>query len=161
GPERAQALYRATLRAVKDVAALVARERIECELRMSGQLILARGPGGRARLVKLAALLRRLDLPGEPLGDEELSRRLRLAARRPGDPARGPAAVRLPVAGTLHPVRLLAGLAGRVAALGGTIFEQARVVTLGRNSPVRLEIGGGGEVLAREVVVATAGYTPD
>ena len=138
----------------------VTRERIDCSLRMSGQLILARGPGGRARLRVLTGLLRRLDLPGDPLDDEMLQRALRLRPQFTGDPRTGPAAVRLPVAGTLHPIRLLAGLAERVLALGGSTFENARVSSIGRGSPVRLEMANG-EVLAREVVVATAGYTPD
>ena len=108
----------------------------------------------------MIALLRRLDLPGDPLDDETLHRTLRLRPQFTGDPATGPAAVRLPLAGTLHPIRLLAGLAERVLALEGSIFENARVSSIGHGSPVRLEMANG-EVLAREVVVATAGYTPD
>jgi gamma-glutamylputrescine oxidase len=160
GPAAAQALYRATLAAVEYVRALVARERIDCSLRMSGQLILARGPGGRTRLRTLTGLLRRLELPGDPLDDETLHQSLRLRPQFTGDPATGPPAVRLPIAGTLHPVQLLAGLAERVRALEGLIFENARVSSIGRGCPVRLEMADG-EVLAREVVVATAGYTAD
>ena len=159
GPARARALYVATLRAVEDVCRLVAREGIDCELEMTGQLVVARSPAGRTRVAALAALIRALELPAEVLDDEALARTIRLALCKRRS-ARGPAAVRLPVAGTLHPTRLLAGLAKCVTVRGGAIFEDARVTGIDDNRPVRLEIAGGGEIIANEVVVATGAYTP-
>jgi glycine/D-amino acid oxidase-like deaminating enzyme len=160
GTARARALYAATLRAVQDVSALVRREGIACELDMTGQIVTARSAADRLRLAIAATVLRELGLPGEPLDDASLARAIRLPGRRAaaGD---GPAGLRLPVAGTLHPVRLLAGLCERVEARGGMVFEHARVLAVGRRQPVRLVLDGGGEVVADEVVVATAGYTPD
>lgn len=161
GPERASALYRATLRAVEYVRTLVGREGIDCDLEMTGQLIVARSRGGRARLDALSELLRKFELPCERLDDGALAERIRLEpARANGHAGRGPAALRLPVAGIVHPVRLLAGLAERVTARGGTVFEGARVSGITPGAPTRLELNGGGEVLADEVVIATAGYTP-
>jgi len=162
GSEQALALYRATLRAVEYVNALVKREGIDCELEMTGQLIVARSPGGRARLSALSELLCKFELPCERLDDEALARRIRLNPARSRERIEnGPAGLRLPVAGILHPVRLLAGLVERVEALGGTIFEGARVSEIGMGHPSRLGLSGGGEVLAEEVVIATAGYTPE
>lgn len=162
GAERATALYSATLRAVKYVPALVKREGIDCELEMTGQLIVARSPGGRSRLTALSSLLSKLELPCERLDDETLAHHIRLAPARASEGAeKGPAALRLPIAGILHPVRLLAGLAERISAMGGTIFEGARVSDIGPGRAARLELRGGGEVLADQVVVATAGYTPE
>jgi gamma-glutamylputrescine oxidase len=158
GPETARALYRATLRAVEDVRRLVVEEQIDCELEMTGQLVVARGRGGRRRVAALASLLRRMELPGETVADAELERTLRLAPEAAHRES-GPAALRLPIAGTLHPVRLLGGLAERVRRRGGTIYENARVTRLGDGRPVCLALEGGGEVLASDVVVATAGYT--
>ena len=74
---------------------------------------------------------------------------------------RGPAAVRLPIAGTLHPTKLLAGLANRVTRRGGTILEQSPVARIERGRPTGLTLVTGGQVLADEVVVATAGYTSE
>jgi len=74
GPARARALYVATLRAVEDVCRLVAREGIDCELEMTGQLVVARSPAGRTRVATLAALIRALDLPAEVLDDDEAER---------------------------------------------------------------------------------------
>jgi gamma-glutamylputrescine oxidase len=160
GPAEARALYVATLRAVEDVSRLVAREHIDCELAMTGQLVIARSQAGCARLAAHVRLRQQLGLAGDALDDEALDRAIRLSRSR-GCVARGPAALRLLVAGTLHPTKLLAGLAHRVIERGGTILEDARVIAIGRGRPVRLEIAGGGEVVTEEVVVATDGYTPD
>jgi gamma-glutamylputrescine oxidase len=158
GPARARSLYVATLRAVQDVCRLVQDEGIECELEMTGHLIVARSAADRVRVAAHAALLRALGLPSAPLHDDALDRVVRLArARTPKDD--GPAALRLPVAGTLHPMRLLGGLAQRVQAQGGMIYEGARVTALRGHRPVRLPLHGGSEILADEVVVASAGYT--
>ena len=157
GFARARALYAATLEAVAAVGALVERERIDCELEMTGQLVVARSRAGAARLRTLAVLLERLRLPGEALDRDALERLVHLASTPAGA---APAAVRLPIAGTLHPLRLLRGLAERVTQQGGQIFEGARVRAIGHGAPVRLQIEGGAVVLADDVVVATAGYTP-
>ena len=160
GLAKARALYLATLRAVEYVADLVAGEGIECELEMSGQIVVARSPAARARLAAQAALFDECGLPHATLDDDGLDRHIHLAPQR-SRPANGPAALRLPVAGTLHPMKLVGGLADRVIARGGRIFEGARVTKIGDGRPVRVEVQGGGEVLATEVVAATAGYTPD
>ena len=162
GPECAQTLYRRTLEAVEYVQALITREKIACELEMTGQVIVARSPGGRSRLAAQAEILKRFNLPHEILGDQDLKRIIRLASL-PGTQIRekGPAALRIPLAGILHPVRLLAGLAARVTELGGAIFEGARVTGLREGNPVRLEVGSSANVIADKVVIATAGYTSD
>lgn len=150
GPEVAKALYRATLRAVDDVEALVAAEKIDCELVRGGQLVVGRGG---SRLAELASTLEALGLPGEVLDAAQLSRRIQLC--------HGTGAVLLPDAATLHPGKLLAALAARVVAMGGRIFEGARVTEVGRGAPVRLTVEGSGPrgVSADQVVLATAGYT--
>ncbi|MBS1153007.1 MAG: dependent oxidoreductase, partial [Myxococcaceae bacterium] len=154
GPAAARALYRATLRAVDDVEALVKSEGLDCELERTGQLVIARSG---TRLTQLAALLEELGLPGQALDEAALARRITLT---PARLKQGPAAVLLPDAGTLHPGKLLAGLAQRIVARGGTILEGAKVTSVGRDRPVRLQLDGGGEVIADDVVIATAGYTP-
>jgi gamma-glutamylputrescine oxidase len=107
GEARAAELYRRTLDAVAEVEALVARERIDCELEMSGQLLVA---GSQRRVEREAALLYRLQLPGSCVDHPWFGR-----------------ALRLPRAGTLHPGKLIASLAQRFLEAGGTIYEGARV----------------------------------
>jgi gamma-glutamylputrescine oxidase len=156
GLETAAELYRATLRAVGALGALVNEEKIDCELLRSGQLVVARNGASRSRLERVGGLLASAQLPGALLDDHALARRLRL------EPAsgEGPAALWLPDAGTLHPGKLVAGLAGAVIARGGRIFEGARVHSVGHEQPVRLALEGA-EVIADQVVIATAGYSGD
>lgn len=161
GPERAQALYRATLRAVDDVRRLVVEQRIDCELAMTGQIIIGRTPAGRARLARQASWMERLELPVQRLGDRQLEQAIRLAAAPADRDGMQLAALKLADAGTLHPGKLLAGLCARVLERGGVIHERARVVAIGGKRPARLEIAGGGELIAGEVIVATAGYTAE
>lgn len=163
GLGKAQALYRATIRAVEYVRDLVEREGIPCELEMTGQLVMGRSKGARARLAAQAALFDACGLPYAALDDGQLDRCIHLATppayHGAGD--RTPAALRLPVAGLLHPMKLLSGLAERVIARGGVIFEGAGVLAVSDGRPVRVDLEGDRVVVADEVVVATAGYTPE
>jgi gamma-glutamylputrescine oxidase len=156
GAAKTKSMYEATLTAVDYVRSLASEEGIDCRLHMGGQLIVACGRSGRRRLAALAAAFTDLGLPHAPLTDAELADTLRLAYRAEG---RGPAALRLPKAGVLDPGRLLCGLARAVQRRGGSLFANARVAGLGRERPCRLTIAGGGEVRARDVVVATNAYS--
>ncbi len=129
GPDLARRMYEATLEAVRAAQALVEAERIECDLHLGGQLIVAHGKAGRSRLATLERTLTALQLPCEPLDDAGRDAAVRLgpALRAPGP---GTAALRLPVAGTLQPLALVAGLAARVRALGGRIHTDTPVVGL-------------------------------
>ena len=155
GPQAAAALYRETLHAVSLARALIERERIACDLQMTGQLLRAGSIGDRRRLARQAALMQALDLPVE-VQAEATSPDL---PRAPGGPGDGPAALRLPHAGVLHPGKLVAGLCARAAARGVQLYQHARVQAIGDGRPLHLSLGGGDEVIADHVVVATAGYT--
>ncbi len=158
GPARARATYEATLQAVRDVMALVDSEAMDCELEAGGQLIVARAPAERTRLARSAEVLAELEAPFEALDDAALGGTLRMTTRRQGT-APGPAALRLPVAGTLHPLKLVRELAARVVARGGAVYEGARVLAIAEETgATRLQLAGG-RVTADRVVLATAGYT--
>jgi gamma-glutamylputrescine oxidase len=102
--------------------------------------------------------MEKLGLPCERLDDLRLRERLRIANAAPGGEAEGPAALRLPVAGVLHPGRLLEGLGAAVRRHGGRIIEGARVVSVSRGAPARVRLADDREVVARHVVVASSGY---
>jgi gamma-glutamylputrescine oxidase len=159
GAAAAREMYRRSLEAVEYVGELAAREAIDAELRMGGQLIVACGRSGRRRLARQAGALEALDLPCERLDDRGLAGRLSLGVQAQGGDAAGPAALRLPVAGTLHPGKLLRGLAEAVRRRGGTVVEGAAVTALSRRGPTRLTLAGGRQLAARHVVVATSGYS--
>jgi gamma-glutamylputrescine oxidase len=156
GAARATAMYQATLRAIEYVRDLTAEHGIDCQLRMSGQLVIARGRSGRRRVEALQAAFRELNLPHQVVSDRGLSDMLRLAHRTPGD---GPAALRLPLAGVLNPGLLITGLARAVVRHGGLLFSGARVDGIGRGRRARLSMAGGGEVRARDAIVATSAYS--
>src|SRR5262249_16828175 len=125
GEARASSLYRATVDAVEEAAALIAREQIDCALEMRGQLLIE---GDRRRITREAELLRKLQQPG-PLVD--LPRR--------GRP------FRLPAAGPRHPTKRLAALPARILESGGAVYERARVLRLQSGQPIldgtRLRVG--------------------
>lgn len=163
GVATAGALYNATVQAVEDTINLIREEGIACELDLCGQLLIARTAAGRARLRAQAEVLALLGHPADVLDDHELAARVCLRqspAQSASAARRGPAALRLARAGTLHPVRLLAGLVEAVLRRGGVIHEGADVQEVDgrRNGTARLVLAGG-EVHAAQVVVATAGYS--
>jgi glycine/D-amino acid oxidase-like deaminating enzyme len=160
GPARTRATYQATLAAVQGVAALVADERIDCELELVGQLVLARSASERRRLGAALRVLRELELPVEALDDAAAAAAVRLIPRGPSSERDGPAGLRYPTAGVLHPVKLVHGLAERVRARGGTVYEGAAVRSIDEQPQrVRLQLATG-EVVAEQVVVAASGYAP-
>jgi gamma-glutamylputrescine oxidase len=157
GAEAAREMYRCSLDAVKFVGQLAAQEGIDVGLRMTGQLVVAHGPAGRRRLAQQAEVMEALDLPCERLTESELSRRLRIIVQSPGD-VDGPAALRLPIAGTLHPGRLVAGLSEAIQRRGGCIIEDAKVVSLSTGAPVQVTLANGSTLRAGHVVAAAGGY---
>ena len=159
GVHAARDMYIHSLDAVRYVASLTASEGIDAGLHLNGLLVVARGPGGRVRLEKQAAALESLALPCERLDREGLDRHIRLEGGTSSDETRGPAALRLPVAGTLNPARLLAGLANAVRRRGGLVAEGAKVTALSRRAPVLVSLDQGQSLRATHVVVATGGYT--
>lgn len=68
-------------------------------------------------------------------------------------PVRG--AVRVENQAQFHPRKYLLALADDIRRRGGLIYERTRVVALDEGEPCRVTAENGGEVLARDVVVAT------
>lgn len=158
GAETARQMYDASLRAVEYVGELASCEQIDAGVQMNGQLIVAHGARGRRRLAGQLAIMQRLGLPCEPLNDAALRDRLTICTEAPGGDEEGPAALRLPVAGLLHPGRLVQGLKEAIERRGGRIVEGARVVSLSRGKPAVATLADGRQIIAEQVVVASNGY---
>jgi gamma-glutamylputrescine oxidase len=158
----AEALYRETLRAVTMVGELIANEHIDCDLSWTGQIHWARSAAGRRRLSAQANWLNARGFSVELLDDNRLARHIRLPATTAKGNG-GPVALRLQLAGILHPGKLIAGLARAATDRGACIFECSPVsaLTSAEGGKVRLSLVGGGKVLADQAVLATAGYTPN
>ena len=163
GDGAAAAIYRQTLDAVALVRDLVATENLACDLTMGGQILWARSLAGRRRLASQARWLNERGLPAEALDDASLRDSVRLPET--AGQARGlPAALRFPLAGVLDPGRLVAGLANAAQVRGARIYQASPVSAVTGGGPggrVALALQAGGEVLADQAVLATAGYTAD
>jgi gamma-glutamylputrescine oxidase len=159
GKDEAQRLYQQTLQAVQYVVTLLTQEQIDCQLQLSGQLIIAQGKPGRHRLAAQAQVFEQLALPCQPLDTASLWQRLRLREIPPG-PEQLPAALYLPLAGSLHPGLLVQGLAQAVQTHGGKIYSHTPVTQIGNQRPAILSLANGSEVIADQVILATGGYTP-
>jgi gamma-glutamylputrescine oxidase len=158
GAATARQMYQASLQAVHYVSELTSREQIDAGVRMTGQLIVAQGRRGRQRLADQLATLQRLDLPCQPLSEAALRDRLAICTNAPRGDANGPAALRLPVAGLLHPGRLVQGLKEAIERRGGQIVERARVVSVSRGEPAVATLADGHKIEAGHIVLASNGY---
>jgi glycine/D-amino acid oxidase-like deaminating enzyme len=122
------AIARATIEAMRDtVAAVIAsceEDGIDAQIRVGGALRVARGPHEAPALQATLGTLRRLGVADDLtlLTATELADRIRI----PG--ALG--ALHDPHAATIHPGRLVRGLARRVEALGATIVEGTPVTAV-------------------------------
>jgi len=158
GPDAARALYEASLDAVRASRALIERERIACDLEVTGQLVVARTRADRKRLRQDVALRARLGLPHEALDDRALRDRIRLDSS--GTDEDGPAALHHPTAAVVDPAKLVTGLARRVRALGVHVCEGLRVTRV-RGDGVEVQQGSERTtLLARRVVLAAGSETP-
>lgn len=157
GAATARKMYQTSLQAVKYVDELTSREQIDAGVRMTGQLIVAQSRQGRRRLANQLATLQSLDLPCERMSDAILGDRLNICTDAPGGDSQGPAALRLPVAGLLHPGRLVQGLKDAIERRGGRIVEGAKVVSLSQGKPIAT-LADGHQIEAGHIVLASNGY---
>lgn len=152
GAERSRALFRATLDAIDFVEQLIRDEAIDCHWHRPGSLVLAAQPTHLAGLAQEQRLL--ATAYGHPttlLSREQLTEELGSRAYH--------GALLDPVAGALHPMEYLVGL-GRAAVRAGARIQTGVEVRRIRKTGTRFSLEtSGGVVDARQVVVATNGYT--
>lgn len=155
GLDYAIALYRELDEALQLVKDLVADEAIDCHLNICGRFIGATSPAHYELLARdLAAMKRHLGFEHHMLSRSE--QRLEMAT----DAYFGGAVI--PDLGSIHPGLYHKGLLDRVISAGGAIHARTPVLAveaLTGDSGFRLRTGRG-EIVARNVVVATNGYTP-
>jgi glycine/D-amino acid oxidase-like deaminating enzyme len=147
GPAIAQ--QRALNESVAGVVAVAGREGIDAGIMQGGELEVARNPAQLARLRVRAA-----SEATWPHTDTELLDEAATRARLAVSGALG--SLWHPHCATLHPARLVAGLAAAVERLGVTIHEDTAVTAIeeGRARTAR------GDVRARHIIRATEGFTP-
>lgn len=165
GRENASRMYAQTIESVHGLDALCKQEGIDAQLEFTGQLIVAWGPRGRQRLYVMTEALKQLSVEFQTLVAAELSAAVNLNWTVAGaTPLKsgGVAAIRLPDAGLLHPVRLALGLADAVRARGGAIHEFTPVRRIDAGGTDRcpfVTLEDGSKVRTRTLVLATNGFT--
>ncbi|HET7271211.1 MAG TPA: FAD-binding oxidoreductase, partial [Rubrobacter sp.] len=137
--------------AVDEVGKVAADEEIDARYFRGGQLRVARGEHQLPSIEEAYESLRKLGIEEDLrlLDAEETTGRIRITG------ARG--ALYNPHCATIHPARLVRGLARAVERLGGEIFEQTTVADYESGKDPRL-VTDSGEVRASTVVLAGEAY---
>jgi glycine/D-amino acid oxidase-like deaminating enzyme len=152
GHETGRALYGETLDGYETVKRLIAAEAIDCDFREVGHLELAYAPS------HLAALEHEREGLATVGVESHLVPRERIREEIGSDTYFGALAV--PGSGLLHPGRYFAGLAGAADRAGADLHEATRATTIRRQADGRFVVETErGAILARDVLVATNGYT--
>jgi glycine/D-amino acid oxidase-like deaminating enzyme len=152
GQETGRALYRDTLDGYQTVKRLIAEEAIDCDFREVGHLELAYAPS------HLAGLEHERDSLASVGVESSILPRDRIREEIGSDAYYG--ALVVPGSGLLHPGRYFAGLAGAADRAGADLHEGVRARTIRRQADGRFVVETErGAILARDVFVATNGYT--
>jgi glycine/D-amino acid oxidase-like deaminating enzyme len=151
GREQARATLLAMRETVAEVARVCEAEGIDAQIAASGVLRIARGP---EQLPALDRAMRTYEEYGladryQRLSAAELAERLRVN--------RALGAIWAKDGLTIHPARLVRGLARAVERHGGTIYERSPVTEFRAGERPRL-ITAGGEVRAQAIVLAGEAY---
>jgi glycine/D-amino acid oxidase-like deaminating enzyme len=151
GDESTRSLQQAMNDAVDEVGRVAAEEGIDAQYRKGGALRVARGAHQRPSLDASYATAAALGLADHyrMLDAAALAKRLRIT--------RATGALFSPHCVTIHPGRLVRGLARAVEQRGGTIYEQTAVTEFAAGPRPRLQTPRG-EVRARTIVLAGEAY---
>lgn len=156
GADYAAAIYRDLMTAYESTLAFIQEEGIDCHSVRCGRLIAATSPAHHALLDReLAGMKADLGLPYSMLPRE------RLREEMASDLYDGGAII--PDLGSLHPGLYHSGLMERALTAGVAIFGNCEVVAIGQiaQASERFQVTtAGGRTRARDVIVATNGYTP-
>ena len=151
GRETARATVHAMQETVTEVGRVARDEGLDIDFAHDGCLLIARGPHQRPAIDSGYAGLKELDLHhGVRLLDAEAARSMLNVTGLTG-------AMFLPNTATIHPGRLVRGLARVVERLGGTIYEQTPVVDVQTGGRPAL-VASRGTVFAKTVVLCGEAY---
>ncbi|MDQ6793661.1 MAG: FAD-binding oxidoreductase [Chloroflexota bacterium] len=152
GDEVGRALFGETLEAYRFVTGLIAAERIDCDFREGGHVELAYAPSHVPHLDEAQESLASGGVESTVVPRAALRDEIGSDAYFGGLAVAG--------SGTLHPGKWFAGLAASADAAGADLHEGVRARRLRRPAGGRLVVETDrGAIEARDVVVATNGYT--
>jgi glycine/D-amino acid oxidase-like deaminating enzyme len=152
GVAEARRLFQSSVQAVCGLEALIAEESIDCGYARCGTVVLAAKAGHLAGLERSRRFLREeLGHETTVLGASELRAELGSARYHGG--------LLDPFAGSVQPALLVRGLAHAAERAGARLVEGAEVRNVERRGGEHLVTTATGAIRAREVLVATNGYT--
>jgi glycine/D-amino acid oxidase-like deaminating enzyme len=152
GEETGKALYQETLDSYELVKRLIAEESIDCEWREVGHLELAYAPSHAPELEHARASLAKVGVESRVLPRQRIREEIGTDAYYGALVVEG--------SGLLHPGKYFHGLAEAAARAGAGLHEQARARSIRRQGDGRFVVETArGAILARDVFVATNGYT--
>ncbi|WP_225027905.1 NAD(P)/FAD-dependent oxidoreductase [Xinfangfangia pollutisoli] len=153
GADQAIGVYRELDEALQGVATFVEAEGIACHRQTCGRLISANSlPHLRYLLKDLEHMKRRLGLDYEVVSKADMSSELA------SDRYVGGAVI--PDLGSIHPGLYHAGLVARAKAAGVRLFPMTAVTGIEPDIRGKILHSARGRISARQVIVATNGYTP-
>ena len=152
GPETGRALYQETLESYALIKRLIADEAIDCDFREHGHLELAYGASHVRFLEEAQQSLASVGV------NADLIPRGRIREEIGSDAYYGALAV--PDSSLIHPGRYFAGLAAAADRAGADLHEGVRATAIRKQADGRFVVETDrGAILARDVFVATNGYT--
>jgi glycine/D-amino acid oxidase-like deaminating enzyme len=152
GLERARQMFAASLAAIDCVEQIVREHNIDCNFERSGHLLLAAKPKHFQALVTEAALLKReFGHDSYLIAPSEQSREIGSKAYH--------GALLDPVSAGVNPARYVAGLAWAAQRAGAQLFPHTPAQRISRSRKGFVINTPRGHLRAKEVVIATSGYT--
>ncbi len=152
GEATGRALYQETLESYALLKRLIADEAIDCDFRELGNVELAYAPAHVAELEEARDSLLTVGVAAEVVPRDRIREEIGSDAYFAG--------LVVPSSGLLHPGRYFAGLVGAADRAGADLHEGVRAKTIRRQADGRFVVETErGAILARDVFVATNGYT--
>jgi glycine/D-amino acid oxidase-like deaminating enzyme len=155
GRETARRWFGESLAAVETVREIARNEGIACDLTEAGHLKIAHRPVRAAALAQEAELLQReFGYPAEYLPAERVRQEHIGGAESHG-------ALRFPDALSVHPLKLALGILAAARKAGARVHSASPVLGWEKKNGTHALATPYGTVRARQVVIATNGYTPE
>ena len=152
GPDTARAIYGESMEALELVFGLIRDNDIDAELRSNGWLELAWAPGHYDEFPETAGALQEYGARARVIPPGQLHEEIGTEVYHGG--------LALDPGGVLHPAKWFAGLVGLAERAGADLHEGTPVLAIRQQRDGRFVVETGrGAILARDVLVATNGYT--
>jgi len=152
GRELAHAMYAETVQATDLLAGTIRDQDIDAELRYNGYLVLAWARAHAEEFAEEAAALAEVGTASRVIPRDQLASEIGTSAYH--------GAIAIDAGGVVHPGKWLAALVGLAERAGAELHEGVRATAIRRQADGRFVVETKrGAILARDVLVATNGYT--